>query len=87
MDITDNWRIVTDQRNIILQQQKVNTRGKNIGSERWESVGFYKNHKEALIAMLNYEILVPQEYYEVVNKIDELIAVVEALPISFKNSQ
>ena len=86
MRITDDYRIVTDQRNIILQQKKVNTRGRNIGSERWEAYGFYKTHKEALIAMLNYEILVPQEYHEVVNKIEELMEIVEALPISCGNS-
>jgi len=84
--ITDDYRIVTDRRSVILQQKKVNTRGKSIGSERWEARGFYTTHKEALTAMLNYKILVPQEYHEVVNKIDELMAIVEALPISCENS-
>ncbi len=84
--IDENWQIATDQRNVILQQKKVNTRGKNIGSERWETYGFYATHKEALVAMLNCEILVPKEYHEVVSKIDQLMAVVEALPNSFKNS-
>lgn len=86
MDINKNWRITTDPYNVILQKKKVNTRGKNIGTERWESAGFYPTHKDALKAMIEYEIRVPKEYQEMVGKIEELTALVEALSISCENS-
>ena len=79
MKINENWRIETDKHSVILQQRKVNTRGNNIGIARWESVGFYPTHKDALKAMVDYEIRIPQEYEAIVNKIDDLMGLISAL--------
>lgn len=82
MNISPDWRIRTDPNNVILQRRKVNTRGKHVGQERWESVAHFPSHKAALKAMTDYEIReIPQEYEILVAKIDELHARIEALPL------
>ncbi|GMB00091.1 hypothetical protein [Pelosinus sp. IPA-1] len=77
--INENWRIETDPHNVILQRRKVNARGKNVGTERWENAGYYPTHRDALKAMVEYEIRVPKYYQEMVTKIDTLIERVFAL--------
>ena len=82
MRINSDWRIETDPYNVILQQRKVSERGKNIGEERWEAVAFCRTHKDALQAMVAFEINVPQEYEAIVEKIDELTELITSLPLN-----
>lgn len=52
----DNYRIITDPNNFILQERKINANSKDkskIGTERWENVGFYPNLELAFNKLAN----------------------------------
>lgn len=80
IQINNDWKLETDQYNVILQQRKIAEKGKNIGGERWETVGYYGDYKAALCAMVDLAIKVPTEFIDVVNLISDLKADIMDLP-------
>ena len=57
MDISiGNYRITSDDRNIILQHLEVTQKGDNAGKERWETDGYYKNLEYCCERLLDKKI-------------------------------
>lgn len=54
--INENWQIVSDPCNIILQKKRITEKGKNIGRESWDSISFHPSVNEALKDCMKQEI-------------------------------
>ena len=85
--IDDDYKIVNDERNIILQSRSVikgdNTKGKqanpeNIGKETWSNVGFHRTIREAIENYTRERILKSnaktfEELYRLLDEIKDIL--------------
>jgi hypothetical protein len=88
MYINDDWRIVSDELNIILQQRKVSKpkEGKP-AKEYWTNEGYYYSPHHALNALVDKQIMGTgfTDLKTVCDKIDELRNMIKELPINLKS--
>lgn len=83
LKVNKDWQIDTDQMNIILQQRKTvsDENSKNFGNEYWKNIGYYSTYKQALCALVDYEVKVSADYKDIVKRIDQLKEDIANLPI------
>jgi hypothetical protein len=76
MQINNDWKIESDELNIILSERSIISTGKNEGEEQWKVKGYYSNIKNAHDAMIDKEIKGTglTDLETVIRKIDELKA-------------
>lgn len=55
--VNEEYRIVTDEYNFMLQQKKVRKKGKNAGNEIWVTVGYYPSIEYAYEALIRRGLL------------------------------
>lgn len=86
MYINDNWRITSDELNVILQQRRVYDKGKNAGEEYWSNEGYYSTPHGALKALVNKQALGTglTDLQAVCDKIDELHRMIDGLNIDVR---
>ena len=71
MKLNDNYRILSDDMNVILQKKYLKKDGV---TEEWKSVKWYGNLKEALLGFTKLEILGTgmEDFKTIVAKMEEL---------------
>lgn len=57
LQINNNYRVRTDELNVMLEKRRVAQKGKSEGTEVWETVGYYPEFEWALREMLRRGIL------------------------------
>lgn len=56
LQINEDYRITTDEKNVMLEQRKVYQEGKNKGQEYYNTIGYYGTLEGAFNGMLNHRI-------------------------------
>lgn len=80
LSVGDDYRIGTDEFNVILYKKNVYLSGDKAGQEYWPIVGYYPTHKAALHDMVNTEMIsVNQDIQSIVEKISELHHLIESI--------
>lgn len=46
--LNEDYQLTSDRLQYILQERKVSTKGKNIGKEYWENIGYYSKLQNAI---------------------------------------
>lgn len=79
LQINEDWRIDSDQYNWILQKRTIITKTdnlENIGKEVWRNEGYHPTLPAAVAALVDKAIKMPPDVNGVLNKLDELIELV-----------
>lgn len=77
LQINQNYRIITDTKNVILQELKTRgTEAKNAGEQYWDSVGYYGNLENCFKGFKDHSIRNSEckgyiQIIELLRKIDE----------------
>lgn len=79
--LNDDYRIVQfDTLNIALQRKVVARKGKNIGAENWDVIGYYGTHEAALRGFVNAGLRVcNQDIYKLLERVDELHNIISGI--------
>ena len=73
LPVADNYAIYADAMNVILCEKTIIEKGDNAGKEKWQEVGYYPTHKQALHDMVKVDMLnVNMDYQTIVDRIEYL---------------
>lgn len=83
MLIGEEYKIVTDQYNVILQKKTVPKakEGEAGKDPYWTTVGYYPTYKSALHGLVDFGVRDLRELQTIVSKIDEIHAMIDELKI------
>jgi len=79
MELSKNWRAISDDLQVTLEQRHVASKGKNAGKEIWTAYGYYSTAKAALQAWVELEIRRTglEDIIAVMKRIDELERIIK----------
>ena len=76
----NEWYIGNDAYNIILYERKINTRGKNVGLERFSPTAYFSNIKQLQKSLLNKYVvdnIVNIEMDTLFNRLEEIVEFID----------
>ena len=56
LKLNNTYQIVTDNKNVILQERKIAISGENVGKEYFSNLGYYSNFEQAIKGCLKHGI-------------------------------
>ena len=70
----DDYRLTSDRYQYILQERKVPQKGKNIGKEYWDNIGYYSKLQNALDDYIDMRVKLSdvKSITEIINHLKEL---------------
>lgn len=82
LQINNNYRIIADSMNVILQERKVyGEKSKDVGKEYWDNIGYYGSLESCLKGFKHHGIRTSEckGYYQIFETLDKIDADILAI--------